>query len=77
MPEIAPKEERSVLWYASDGLRGKIRCPRKLEGFDEGGDASLDVAVAVIGLDLHVRNTRTLNGLLHARALNVKGMARL
>ena len=26
MPEIAPKEERRVLWYASDGLRGKVGC---------------------------------------------------
>ena len=24
MPEIAPKEERSVLWYASDGLSGRL-----------------------------------------------------
>ena len=24
VPEIAPKEERRVLWYASDGLRGKV-----------------------------------------------------
>lgn len=64
MPEVAPKEERSVLWYASDGLRGKIRCLRKLEGFDEGGDARLDLAhvtVAVVGLDLHIRNTHTLD----------------
>ena len=80
MPEVAPKEERSVLWYANDGLRGKIRCLRKLEGFDEGSDASLDlahVAVAVVGLDFHLRNTRTLNGLLHARTLHVKGVAGL
>lgn len=26
VPEIAPKEERRVLWYASDGLRGKVGC---------------------------------------------------
>ena len=25
MPQIAPKEERRVLGYASDGLRGKVR----------------------------------------------------
>ena len=35
------------------------------------------VAVAVVGLDLHIRNTRTLDGLLHARALNVEGVAGL
>ena len=64
MPEIAPKEERSVLWVRKRRFEGKIRCLRKLEGFDEGGDASLDlthVAVAVIGLDLHIRNARTLD----------------
>ena len=78
--QIAPKEERRVLWYASDGLRGKIRCLRKLQGFDEGGDAGLNlahVAIAVVGLDLHVRNARTLDSLLHARALNVEGVAGL
>lgn len=26
VPEIAPKEERRVLRYASDGLRGKVGC---------------------------------------------------
>ena len=26
VPEIAPKEERRVLWYASDVLRGKVGC---------------------------------------------------
>ena len=26
VPEIAPKEERRVLWYPSDGLRGKVGC---------------------------------------------------
>ena len=26
MPQIAVKEERRVLWYASDGLNGKVRC---------------------------------------------------
>ena len=26
VPEIAPKEERRVLWYASDGSNGKIGC---------------------------------------------------
>ena len=26
MPEIAPKEERRVLRYASDGLGGKVGC---------------------------------------------------
>ena len=25
VPEIAPKEERCVLRYASDGLKGKVR----------------------------------------------------
>ena len=51
-----------------------------LQGFDEGGDARLDLAhvtVAVVGLDLHIRNTRTLDGLLHARALNGEGVAGL
>ena len=68
------------------------RCPRKFAELlqqdlawlglsaDEGGDAGLDlahVAIAVVGLDLHIRNTRTLDGLLHARALNVEGVAGL
>ena len=26
VPEIAPKEERRVLRYASDGLKGKVGC---------------------------------------------------
>ena len=26
VPQIAVKEERRVLWYASDGLNGKVRC---------------------------------------------------
>ena len=26
MPQIAVKEERSVLKYVSDGLNGKVRC---------------------------------------------------
>lgn len=26
VPEIAPKEERRVLLYASDGLKPKVRC---------------------------------------------------
>ena len=26
MPQVAAKEERRVLWYASDGLNGKMRC---------------------------------------------------
>lgn len=29
VPEIAPKEERRVLRYASDGLKPKVRCPGK------------------------------------------------
>ena len=30
MPQIAVKEERSVLKYVSDGLNGKVRCLGKL-----------------------------------------------
>ena len=26
MPQVAPKEERRVLWYASDGLKGEMGC---------------------------------------------------
>ncbi|WP_368238458.1 hypothetical protein [Collinsella aerofaciens] len=26
VPQVATKEERRVLWYASDGLSGKMRC---------------------------------------------------
>ncbi len=26
VPQVAAKEERRVLWYASDGLSGKMRC---------------------------------------------------
>ena len=26
MPQVAPKEERRVLWYASDGLRDEMGC---------------------------------------------------
>ena len=26
VPQVAPKEERRVLWYASDGLRGEMGC---------------------------------------------------
>ena len=26
VPQVAVKEERRVLWYASDGLSGKMRC---------------------------------------------------
>ncbi len=26
VPQVAPKEERRVLWYASDGLRGEMEC---------------------------------------------------
>ena len=26
MPQIGLKEERRVLWYASDGLKPKVRC---------------------------------------------------
>ena len=26
VPEVAVKEKRRVLWYASDGLRGKVGC---------------------------------------------------
>ena len=26
VPQVAAKEERSVLWYASDGLRGEMEC---------------------------------------------------
>ncbi len=29
VPQIAVKEERRVLWYASDGLNGKVRCLEK------------------------------------------------
>ena len=30
MPEIDLKEERRVLWYASDGLKVKVGCLGKL-----------------------------------------------
>ena len=26
VPQVAVKEERRVLWYANDGLSGKMRC---------------------------------------------------
>ncbi|ATP54148.1 hypothetical protein CSV91_06090 [Collinsella aerofaciens] len=26
VPQVAAKEERSVLWYASDGLSGEMGC---------------------------------------------------
>ena len=26
VPQVAAKEERSVLWYASDGLSGEMEC---------------------------------------------------
>lgn len=51
-----------------------------LQGLDKGSDARLDLAhvtVAVVGLDLHIRNARTLDSLLHARTLHVKGVAGL
>ena len=42
--EIAVKEERRVLEYASDGLNGKVGClgnPRGLERFDTGAGGSI------------------------------------
>lgn len=44
VPEIAVKEERRVLEYASDGLNGKVGClgnPRGLESLNTGARGSV------------------------------------
>ena len=44
VPQVAAKEERRVLWYASDGLNGKGGClgnPRGLERFDTGAGGGI------------------------------------
>ena len=36
VPQVAAKEERSVLWYASDGLSGEMGCLGKTDNYAEG-----------------------------------------
>ena len=37
VPQVAPKEERRVLWYASDGLRGEMGAWGRRSVKPEGG----------------------------------------
>ena len=36
VPQVAAKEERSVLWYASDGLSGEMGCLGKPDDYADG-----------------------------------------
>lgn len=36
VPQVAAKEERSVLWYAGDGLSGKVPCLGKTDNYADG-----------------------------------------
>ena len=36
VPQVAAKEERSVLWYASDGLSGEMGCLGKTDNYADG-----------------------------------------
>ena len=48
VPQIAVKEERSVLKYVSDGLNGKVRCLGKpLVKSGEGGICALAVLTRI------------------------------
>lgn len=80
------KEKRRVLWYANDGLNGKIGCLGKppgriaLNGFQEGLDPGLQLAcilTGVVGRDVHKRNAGFLGGLLHGKRLHLIERAEL
>lgn len=70
------KEQLRALWYASDGLNGKIgylgKPPERiaLNGFQESFDARLQLAcvlAGVVGRDVHERNARLLGGFSTAK----------
>ena len=75
VPEIAPKEERRVLRYASDGLKGKVGCLGKpcdgLKGkvrslgklLIESGERRICALAVLTGIQ-----AQRLVGLVHAQA---------
>ena len=83
VPEVAVKEKRRVLWYASDGLNGKIGClgkPRGLDSFQEGLNTGLQlscVLAGVVGRYVHKGNTGLFGGLLHGEGLHLVERAEL
>ena len=79
-------EEHRVLWYASDGLNGKIGCLGKppgriaLNGFQESFNARLQlprVLAGVVGGDMHKRNAGLLGSFLHGEGLHFVECAEL